>query len=122
VFDNPGLTLSTTPASTPADIFWPYLGDYSKVPQLQKLPLSTFVVKESQEFIDDFGKGERRADSYPELIRELLKSFRATAEAQEKDYPDLEKEVHAMEENLRSLNALEKAHRQYLLKLAGLSR
>lgn len=93
---------------------------YGTVPDLSHLSVSGFVVKESQEFIDDFGKRKKGADNYPELMRELMKSFRETAEALEKVQPDLEKNVHQMEEHLRSPNALEKAHRKYLLNLANL--
>ena len=93
---------------------------YSTVPQLRELAVSGFVVQESQEFIDDFGKRKRGVDGYPELMRELMKSFRTTAETLETIRPELEKNIRMMEENLSSPNALEKAHREYLLNLAGL--
>jgi hypothetical protein len=90
---------------------------YSTVPALKGLHSAAYIVKESQEFIEDFGKRKRHADSYPELIRELLKSFHETAEALEKIGVKTEAEVHQMEDHLKSVDALEKAHRDFLAKL-----
>jgi hypothetical protein len=87
------------------------------VPALKGLHSAAFIVKESQEFIDDFGKRKRHADSYPELIHELLKSLYETAEALEKIGVKTEAEVDQMEDHLQSVDALEKAHRDFLAKL-----
>jgi hypothetical protein len=93
---------------------------YSTAPALKTLHSADFVVKESQEFIDDFGKRKRHADSYSELIRELLKSFHETAEALEKIGVKVEPEVDQIENHLNSVDALEKAHREYLARLQPL--
>ncbi len=95
---------------------------YSQVPQLKQLPGSALVVKESQGFIAAFGKRERKADNYPELMRELLKSFHETADALAKAGVDAKNEVAAIEHDLGSLSALEKAHRDYLLKLQSVAK
>ncbi len=95
---------------------------YSTIPQLKQLQASAFVLNESQEFIADFGKRERGLDRYPELMRELLKSFHETAEALEKTSVRPEREIDQIENHLHSLNSLEKAHRDYLLKLQSLSK
>jgi hypothetical protein len=93
---------------------------YSSVSTLKALHCADFVVRESQEFIDDFGKRKRHTDSYPQLIRELLKSFHETAEALEKVGVKTEFELHRMEDHLKSMDALEKAHREYLTRLQAL--
>jgi hypothetical protein len=90
---------------------------YSTVPALKGLHSAAFILKESQEFIDDFGKRKRHADSYPELIHELLKSFHETAEALEKIGVKTAAEVDQMEDHLKSVEALENAHRDFLAKL-----
>jgi len=90
---------------------------YSTISTLKGLHSADFVVKESQEFIDDFGRHKRHTDSYPELIHELLKSFHETAESLEKIGVKVEPEVDQMEDHLKSVDALEKAHHDYLAKL-----
>jgi hypothetical protein len=95
---------------------------YSTIPQLKQLHSAAFVVRESQEFIDEFGKRKRGADNYPELMREILKSFHETAEALEHTSVRVEREVNQIEDHLHSLSTLEKAHRDYLLKLQSLSK
>ncbi|HWY52780.1 MAG TPA: sialidase family protein [Candidatus Bathyarchaeia archaeon] len=109
----------------PADILqmvrWQVLL-YSTLPELKQLPATRFVVKESREFIQDFGKRKRGADHYPELMRELLKSFRSTEEVLEKHGLNLEPEIEQIEARLHSERGLEKAHRDYLLKLQSILR
>jgi hypothetical protein len=95
---------------------------YTTVPQLKQLHSSSYVVKESQEFIDDFGKHKRNSDSYPELIHELLNSFHEAADALEKLNIKLEPEVQQMREHSKSPAALEKAHHDFLAKLQGLAK
>jgi len=95
---------------------------YATLPELKQLPGSLLVVKESQEFIQNFGIHTRGADSYQQLMRELLKSFHSTAEALEKHAMHLEREVDQIEDHLHSENQLEKAHREYLSKLQSLSK
>lgn len=95
---------------------------YSTIPQLKQLHASAFVLNESQAFIAHFGKRERGLDRYPELMSELLKSFHETAEALEKTSVRPEREIDQIENHLHSLNSLEKAHRDYLLKLQSLSK
>jgi hypothetical protein len=95
---------------------------YSEVPELQTLKVARYVVDESQEFIDSYGKKKRGADDYPHLLRELLKSFHETGEALEKVHVQVEHEVDRIEDHLNSTAALEKAHRDYLLKLQSLAK
>ena len=95
---------------------------YSTVPQLKDLPVSSNVVKESQEFIDGYGKRTRHPEPYPELIRELGKSFRETADALAKAGVDVKGEAAKLQRHQNSIAALEKAHREYLLKLNALRR
>lgn len=93
---------------------------YSKVPALKLLNAAKRVVEESDEFIKAFGSPKAHEDSYPQMIRELLKSFHETAESLEKMNLRLEPAVDEMAEHLKSTARLEKAHRNYLLKLNGL--
>jgi len=93
---------------------------YSKVPVLKSLKLAKRVVEESDEFIKAFGNPRAHEDSYSQMIRELLKSFHETAESLEKMNLRLEPAVDEMEDHLKSTARLEKAHRNYLLKLDAL--
>jgi hypothetical protein len=95
---------------------------YSTVPQLKQLKVAKFVVDESQEFIKGYGKRNAHEDTYPQMIRDLLKSFHDTADALEKQKIQLEPAIDDMEHHLSSLAQLEKAHRGYLLELERLSR
>jgi hypothetical protein len=95
---------------------------YSTNPRLKRLNSSAFVVKRSQEFVDDYGKRKRSASDYPDLMRALLKSLHETAKELDTPRAKLEAEVDQIESNLGSLNALENAHRSYLLALYGLSK
>lgn len=95
---------------------------YSTVPQLKQLHSSDFVVKESREFIRDFVERRRRADTYPELMRELHNSFKEAGEALEKIGVKVEREIDQMEDAGSSVTRLQKAHRDYLLKLQTLAK
>ncbi len=93
---------------------------YSSAPQLKALPVAPFVESKSLEFIDGIGRRTLHSDSYPDLIRELLPSFHETAEVLEKLNMHVEPEISAMEHHTDSLAALEKTHREYLLRLQSL--
>jgi hypothetical protein len=94
---------------------------YSSLAYLRILKDAHHVVEESDEFIRDFERRKRRGDSYPELIRELLPSFRETAEALERLHVKAETDIAEMKEHLKALPGLEKAHRSFLIKLAAAS-
>jgi hypothetical protein len=93
---------------------------YSKVPDLKSLKVAKHVVEESDEFIKAFGNPRAHEDRYSQMIRELLKSFHETAESLGKMNLGLDPAVDEMEDHLKSPARLEKAHRDYLLKLAAL--
>lgn len=93
---------------------------YSRVPLLKSLPGAKHVVEESDEFIKMFGNPKSHEDSYSNMLRKLLKSFHETAESLEKMHLRLEPAVDEMEDHLKSPARLEKAHRNYLLKLDAL--
>jgi hypothetical protein len=93
---------------------------YSTVPQLKQLHSSDFVVKESREFIRDFVERRRHADTYPDLMRELHNSFKEAGEALEKIGVKVEREIDQMEDAGKSVTRLQKAHRDYLLRLQNL--
>jgi hypothetical protein len=95
---------------------------YSTVPQLKQLHSSDFVVKESREFIKSFGKRKRSADTYTQLLRELHNSFKETGEALERIGINVEREIDRMEDEQSSVTRLEKAHRDYLVKLQAVAK
>jgi hypothetical protein len=93
---------------------------YSSKPQLQKLRASRRVVEESQGFIEHYGKHKRVEEAYHELMERLLSSLHETAEDLEKLGVRVEPEIHEIAEHLGSTRQLEKAHRDYLVKLQGI--
>ncbi len=95
---------------------------YSTMHDLNQFKGSKFVVEESDEFIKSYRKHFAHEDTYPQLIRELMKNFRETAEAMEKQNIKVEPEIEEMEHHLGSPAKLEKAHRAYLLKLQSLAK
>jgi hypothetical protein len=95
---------------------------YSEVTELKDLKAARFVREESQEFIDSYGKHKRGADTYPELLHDLLRSFHETAEALEKNHVELEHQVAEIEKHGHSMGALEKVHRDYLMQLQALAK
>jgi hypothetical protein len=93
---------------------------YAKRPQLKDLPAAVDVVKASDEFVASFAKGRQNEERYQKHIAGLMKSFHATADALAKSGVRVDAEVREMERQMKSAQTLEKAHRAYLLKLAGL--
>jgi hypothetical protein len=93
---------------------------YSTSPKLAQLREADFVIKESDEFLANYPK--HHGDTYPDLIRELLRSFHDTAESLEKMNVKAEREVDEMEDHLKTgLQRLEKAHRDYLVKVQSVT-
>jgi hypothetical protein len=90
---------------------------YQTRPNLRRLDCSERVVKASQEFIRTYS--QRKAESYPALLRSLGACFSQTAKGLEKNQQELEKAAAAMGKADLSLAALEKAHREFLLALQG---
>lgn len=76
------------------------------------------VAAESVRFIEGFGKRTVSNKNYPDLIRRLMACFAQTADSV-KSQVDLAPEIAVMEQSLRTpdLAAMQKAHRDYLLKL-----
>jgi len=89
-------------------------------PRVEAVGCSKQVVKESQEFIRDYGRQRQRTEAYARLLRELHECFENTAERLEKGHEELKKAAEEIEKNLgASPGRLEKAHREFLLQLAG---
>lgn len=97
---------------------------YSKVPLLTQLECTDALLKISTEFIRLYGLRKIGNKHYPELISNLLKCFHQTAKALDNKKPDLdlEKNIKEMEQSLKSLRTLQKAHRDYLQKLQSLAK
>lgn len=92
---------------------------------LARLECSDQVTDESGKFIRDWGVLKANADAYPRLLAGLNRCFRRTAEVLERGREDLERAADGVEdavEHKRPLAAVEKAHRNYLLKVEEASR
>jgi hypothetical protein len=85
---------------------------YSRQP-LEALEGAGQIVEESERFVDAYQAREIGNDEYPRLIHSLLDTFRQTSEVG----IDLEKDTTAMQQCMESPAGLQKAHREYLLKL-----
>lgn len=94
---------------------------YSKIVHLKKLEFSAQIVKRSEEFIHDFEMQKVGNTDYPKLISSLLEIFRKTSEALVSLNLQLEKDVEDMT-NFGSETALQRMHRNYLLKLQSLDK
>jgi hypothetical protein len=93
---------------------------YASKTQLQRLTIARHIVEESQEFIAHYGKYKDVDHAYHELMEELMPGFRQTEDELEKIHIDLQPEVHKIDEQMNSPSRLEKAHREYLMKLQNL--
>lgn len=106
----------------PADVrqmVWWQKELYTTVPQLKALGVSASVVKESDQFIAGYAKAKPSA--YAEHVARLAKSFRATADALKKEGVDVTAEAAQLQRPSKSIAAVQKAHRDYLLKLDDLA-
>jgi hypothetical protein len=93
---------------------------YTRLPQLSRLPCSPRLAEASRSFIRAYGERKVGNKDYPALIRELSECFSETARTLVKAAPELEKDLDEMRRSLGDLTALQKAHRDYLLKLQSL--
>ena len=82
---------------------------YSTLPLLKAVGGVQHLVKESEVFINAYGAGQVRNDTYPSLITHLLHIFRQMAEALEEAWSSeavakaLEQSITAMEQQRGSL-------------------
>ena len=93
---------------------------YESQPKLAHVECAGRVVDESREFLHDWAAKKADAESYPKLLRELSRCFKRTAEALERGHEDLEKladDVEDSVEHKHSVAAIERSHRNFLLKL-----
>jgi hypothetical protein len=112
-------------AGDPADILQTVRWQAALYPRLAQLQGQAFVaplLERSDEFVranraHQVGNGE-----YPRFIQEQLETFRQTAQALGKSSVQLEVELTGMERALASTDALQKAHRAFLLKLQQVAR
>jgi hypothetical protein len=86
---------------------------YATAPRLKGLPVAADVVKESDAFIEAFKTTKDGGRDYAALLAKLQKSFAATAKAG----IDVGTELAAMQKAGRAVAPLQKAHREFLLKL-----
>ncbi len=93
---------------------------YRTRPRLEAISCSSEVVRESKEFIRNYGKRRPHSDSYAELMKELGKCFQETAEHLEKGNQELEKAAAEIQHNLGTPARLEKAHRDFLIQVAAI--
>jgi len=98
---------------------------YESRPKLAHLECAGKVLEESREFLRDWAARKANAGAYPKLLGELSRCFKRTAEALEKGHEDLEEVADRLEDSVEhkhSLAAIEKAHRNYLMKLEEVAR
>lgn len=94
---------------------------FTTSPGLKKLPPSRRIVEESGAFITAYQKGEIGDDAYPGLMRNLIDILhRASAPKGAKLRPA--EDTADMERSLGSPTRLQRAHREYLLRLQRLDR
>jgi hypothetical protein len=99
---------------------------YSTLPLLKAVKGAHRLIEESQAFITAYRAGQIGNDNYPGLISNLLHIFHQTAEALEEALESeaveeaLELDIATMERHIGSLTGLQRAHREYLLKLQRL--
>jgi hypothetical protein len=92
---------------------------YRRVPALARLKCSSGLRGECRRFIQDYGFRKVTNHQYPELIRELLGCFKETAGA----FPaaPLQADIAQISAHTNDLAALQRAHRQFLLHLQGVT-
>lgn len=95
---------------------------YRTQARLQRLECARYVVEESRAFLRRYAGRAAGADAYSELMRKLGPCFRKTAETLEKGHGELERAADEIQRRLQSPAGLEKAHREFLLKLQDIAR
>jgi hypothetical protein len=93
---------------------------YEKVPSLARLSCAGPLRNASHQFVRGYGMRKVRNQHYPEFIRGVRKCFDETAKAT--NLAGLNDDITAMDHRLADLTALQKAHRDYLLKLQKLAK
>jgi hypothetical protein len=93
---------------------------YAKVPSLARLGCAGPLRNASHQFVRGYGMRKVRNQHYPEFIRGLRKCFDETTKATK--VAGLNDDITAMDHRLGDLTALQKAHREYLLKLQKLAK
>jgi hypothetical protein len=93
-----------------------------KIKQLQNFDFTHELIKQFSIFIKEYGARNVDNDDYPGLISGLMDTFQKIATiAQMADASlNFEAELEGMKNNLRNPTALQKTHRDYLLKLQTL--
>lgn len=94
---------------------------YASLPRLSRVPCSARLVEESGNFIRAYGDRKGGDKGYPPLLNNLSGCFRETAVTLGKEAPGLKRDIDEMLRRSGDLTALQKAHRDYLLTLQGLS-
>jgi hypothetical protein len=94
---------------------------YRRTRQLSGVTCTPSLLEASNQFIAAYGERKVGNKDYPELIRSLLKCFRETAATPSGTRLRLGVDVTAMERSGDDLVRLQKAHREFLLKLDGLA-
>lgn len=95
---------------------------YSTVPVLEELKITRPLLEKSEKFIVAYSQRKIGIKDYPAFIRSLIPEFHATARALGKLNLQLMEDILKMKLSLKSPTALQKAHRQFLLKLQSLKK
>jgi len=88
---------------------------YTRVAELSALKATPAMLKKASDFITGYSAGKLKNKHYPDFIKDSLRCFRETVNNHHQ--PALKKALDEVENKLTSLQALQKAHYQYLLLL-----
>lgn len=94
---------------------------YRRVPELERLACTSSLITTSDRFITAYGERKASRNDYPELLRSVSNCFQETAATPLGTKLGLGADVSAMERAGKDLGRLQRAHRNLLLKLDGLS-
>jgi hypothetical protein len=93
---------------------------YQKLRSLQNYDSTLKIIENSSLFIADYSENKVTTKDYPKFINTLMDSFQDTANILRRQKIDLSEEIYSMKASLDSPKALQKAHRDFLLKLAAI--
>jgi hypothetical protein len=93
---------------------------FTRLPELQRLSCAAQVREQSRRFASDVADRRRRTADFRLLVGGLMDCYRDTAAALGSPHLGLNAAVAAMEHALGEPAALQKAHREFLLRLQQL--
>ncbi len=93
---------------------------YKSLKRLKEINGAKELIEKSAQFEKAFYARKISYKDYPKLIQGLMQVYKATTEVTREHRMNLEENIKAMSESFNNLQYLQKAHRDYLLKLENL--